>query len=78
MKQLRKQADEFVFMTTTIGPRAILVFLVIVVGLLRMCIPDKTDPMDNSINKSSEIVAMSWSGTVRTMASGWYMQQPNL
>lgn len=39
MKQLRKQADEFVFMTTTIGPRAILVFLVIVVGLLRMCIP---------------------------------------
>ena len=57
MKQLRKQADEFVFMTTTIGPRAILVFLVIVVGLLRMCIPDKTDPMDNSINKSSEIVA---------------------
>ena len=68
MKQLRKQADEFVFMTTTIGPRAILVFLVIVVGLLRMCIPDKTDPMDN----------MSWSGTVRTMASGWYMQQPNL
>ena len=52
MKQLRKQADEFVFMTTTIGPRAILVFLVIVVGLLRMCIPDKTDPMDNSINKS--------------------------
>lgn len=57
MKQLRKQADEFVFMTTTIGPWAILVFLVIVVGLLRMCIPDKTDPMDNSINKSSEIVA---------------------
>lgn len=57
MKQLRKQADEFVFMTTTIGPRAILVFLVIVVGLLRMCIPDKTDPMDNNINKSSEIVA---------------------
>ena len=72
MKQLRKQADEFVFMTTTIGPRAILVFLVIVVGLLRMCIPDKTDPMDNSINKSTEI------GTVRTMVSGWYMQQPNL
>ena len=53
MKQLRKQADEFDFMTTTIGPRAILVFLVIVVGLLRMCIPDNTDPMDNSINKSS-------------------------
>ena len=57
MKQLRKQADEFVFIATAIGPWTILVFLVIVIGLFRMCIPDKTDPMDNSINKSSEIVA---------------------
>ena len=53
MKQLRKQADEFVFIATAIGPWTILVFLVIVIGLFRMCIPDKTDPMDNSINKSS-------------------------
>lgn len=57
MTQQRNRADDFITVMAAIGPWRILVFFVVVIGLLRACIPDTTDPMDNSINKSPEIVA---------------------
>lgn len=56
MKNIRSKADEFVFLTTLLGPWTCLVTLVLIIGLARACIPDGTDPIDNSINKSVEIL----------------------
>lgn len=57
MKNFGRKADELVFLTTLLGPWTCLVVIVVSIGLARACIPgEKTDPMDNSINKSVEIV----------------------
>mgnify|MGYP000059635505 CR=1 FL=1 len=56
MKNLRSKADEFVLLATLLGPWTCLVALVLIIGLARTCIPDGTDPIDNSINKSVQVL----------------------
>ena len=56
MSNFFRKADELVFIAAAIGPWAFIVAIVIIVGLVKGCLPDKTDPMDNDINKSREIL----------------------
>ena len=56
MSNFWRKADELVFVAAAIGPWAFIVAVVIIVGMVKSCIPDGVDPMDNSINKSREII----------------------
>lgn len=56
MTNFWRKADELTVVAAAIGPWGILVFLVIVIGLFRACLPDSTDPLDRSVNKSVEIL----------------------
>lgn len=56
MSNFWRKADELVFVAAAIGPWAFIVAVVIIVGLVKSCIPDGVDPIDNSINKSREII----------------------
>lgn len=56
MSNFWKKADELVYIAAAIGPWAFIIVIVIIVGLIKGCLPDKTDPMDNSINKAREIL----------------------
>lgn len=56
MSNFFRKADELVFIAAAIGPWAFIVAIVIIVGLVKGCLPDKADPMDNDINKSREIL----------------------
>lgn len=53
---IKEKADNFVFMTTIIGPKICIIILVIIIGLIKGCVGDDIDPLDNSINKSREFV----------------------
>ena len=57
MKQIRKRADELVLVAAAIGPWTLLVVTVAFIGILKSCLDSGTDSMDESINKSSGIVA---------------------
>ena len=54
MSKFWRKADELVFVAAAIGPWAFIVAVVIIVGLVKVCIPDSIETMDNSINKSRE------------------------
>lgn len=56
MSNFWKKADELVFVAAAIGPWAFIVAVVIIIGLAKSCMPDSIDPVDNSINKSREII----------------------
>ena len=56
MSRFLEEADGCVFMLAVIGPLKIFVVLVIFIGLIRACLPDKVDPIDNSINQEVEII----------------------
>lgn len=56
MSNFRSKADELVFIAAAIGPWAFIIAIVIIVGLIKGCLPNKADPMDNDINKSREIL----------------------
>ena len=56
MSKFWRKADELVFVAAAIGPWAFIVAVVIIVGLVKGCIPDSIETMDNSINKSREII----------------------
>lgn len=56
MSNFWRKADELVFVAAAIGPWAFIVAIVIIVGLVKSCIPDGVDPMDNSIVKAREII----------------------
>lgn len=56
MRNSRNKADEFVFVLAAIGPWTILVVAVVLIGLFKTCIPDRTDPLDRDISRSSEII----------------------
>lgn len=53
---LSQKADDFVFLTIIIGPTTCIILLVIIIGLIKGCVGDDIDPMDNSINKAREVV----------------------
>ena len=56
MSNFGRKADEFVYVAAAIGPWAFIITIIVIVGLIKGCLPDKTDPMDNSINKAREIL----------------------
>lgn len=56
MKEFRKKADEFVFISSAIGPWTWLVTVVIIVAIFKSCFTHGPDPVNDSINKSAEIV----------------------
>lgn len=56
MSNFWKKADEYILVAAAIGPWAFIVVIVIFAGLAKNCLPDSVDPMDNSINKSREII----------------------
>ena len=56
MSRFLEEADGCVFMLAVIGPLKIFVVLVIFIGLIRACLPDKVEPIDNSINQEVEII----------------------
>lgn len=56
MSNFWRKADELVYIAAAIGPWAFIIGIVVIVGLVRGCLPDKVDPMDNSINKAREII----------------------
>ena len=56
MSKFWRKADELVFVAAAVGPWAFIVAVVIIVGLVKGCIPDSIETMDNSINKSREII----------------------
>lgn len=56
MSKFWKKADELVFVAAAIGPWAFIVAVVIIIGLVKGCISDRIETMDNSINKSREII----------------------
>lgn len=56
MSDFGRKADEFTLVAAAIGPWAFIVAMVIIVGLVKGCLPDKTDPMDNSVIKAREIL----------------------
>lgn len=56
MSKFWRKADDFAFMTIIIGPATIIFGLIIIIGLIKGCVRNDIDPMDNSINKSREIV----------------------
>ena len=56
MKEFWKKADEFVFISSAIGPWTWLVAIVIIVAFFKICFTHGPDPVNESINKSAEIV----------------------
>lgn len=56
MKEFWKKADEFVFISSAIGPWTWLVTIVIIVAFFKICFTHGPDPINESINKSAEIV----------------------
>ena len=56
MKEFWKKADEFVFISSAIGPWTWLVTVVIIVAIFKSCFTHGPDPVNESINKSAEIV----------------------
>lgn len=56
MKEFREKADEFVFISSAIGPWTWLVTVVIIVAIFKSCFTHGPDPVNESINKSAEIV----------------------
>ena len=56
MKEFWKKADEFVFISSAIGPWTWLVTIVIIVAFFKICFTHGPDPVNESINKSAEIV----------------------
>lgn len=56
MSNFWRKADELVYIAAATGPWAFIIGIVIIVGLVKGCLPDKVDPMDNSINKAREII----------------------
>lgn len=53
---LSQKADDFVFLTIIIGPTTCIILLVIIIGLIKGCVGDDIDPIDNSINKARKVV----------------------
>lgn len=56
MSKFWRKADELVFVAAAIGPWAFIVAVVIIMGLAKGCMPDRIEAIDNSINKSREII----------------------
>lgn len=55
-ERIQEKADEFVFISSAIGPWTWLVTVVIIVAIFKSCFTHGPDPVNDSINKSAEIV----------------------
>lgn len=56
MSNFWSKANDILLMTIIIRPTTTIIGLIIIIGLIKGCVGDDIDPMDNSINKAREVV----------------------
>lgn len=56
MSNFGRKADEFVYVAAAIGLWVFIITIIVIVGLIKGCLPDRTASIDNSINKAREIL----------------------